>query len=321
MLVRVSRNCPWNRCAFCPVYRGQTFSRRSVEEVVADLDAMLVHKGPNVRHVFLQDANPVALRPDDLVAILGALFERFPKVERVTAYARSKTLAKRSVEDLARIRAAGLSRIHVGFESGADEVLTLVDKGVTRAQQIEGGQRAKAAGFQLSWYVMPGLGGRALTDIHADETASAIALVEPHFVRLRSTAAIPGTPLAEMEASGAWRPLSEPGMVREIRRMLAGLEGVTTRLESDHVLNLLGELRGDLPEAREILLATCDRFLGFSADVQERAVLAIRAGLVHSLADLDRPQVQSSLDTLMDRLQAEGRSPRDLADRIRRSRL
>ena len=321
LLVRVSRNCPWNRCAFCPVYRGEKFSRRSVDEVVADLDAMHRVHGPDVRHVFLQDANPLAARPDNLVQILGAVFERFPDVERVTAYARSQTLARRSPEDLARIRAAGLSRLHVGLESGSDEVLTLVNKGVTRGQQIEGGRRAKAAGFELSWYVMPGLGGQALTEVHADDTASAIAVVEPNFVRLRSTAVIPGTPLADMQGAGTWRPLSEPETVAEIRRMLAGLEGVTTRLESDHVLNLLMELRGDLPGARAPLLEICDHFLGLDAEQQGRAVLAFRVGLIRSLAELDAPNMQCELDRLATRLQAEGRSPAELADTIRRSRL
>ncbi len=210
LLVRVSRNCPWNRCAFCPVYKqSEGYSRRPVSEVHADLDAMQAVYGDGVRTVFLQDADPMLANPSDLVAILERLHERFPHVERVTTYARSKTLARRSVADLTRVREAGLDRVHVGLESGSDAVLSLVNKGVTREEQIEGGRRAKEAGYELSVYVMPGLGGREFSREHADETASAVAAIEPDFVRLRSTAVVPGTPLAELEAEGRFTALGE----------------------------------------------------------------------------------------------------------------
>ncbi|MBN2362388.1 MAG: radical SAM protein, partial [Deltaproteobacteria bacterium] len=198
LLVRVSRNCPWNRCAFCPVYKGQRFSLRSAEEVLADLDAMreALGAGPVPRTAFLQDANPLLTRPDDLVRIVEGIRERFPEVERITAYARAHTLVHRGAGDLRRIREAGLDRLHVGLESGCDEVLALISKGATRGQQIEAGQRAKQAGFELSEYVMPGLGGSRLSAAHADDTASALVAIQPDFVRLRTTSAVPGTELA-----------------------------------------------------------------------------------------------------------------------------
>lgn len=261
MLVRVSRNCPWNRCAFCSIYKRDRFSLRPVEEVVSDLDALLAYHGPDVRTVFLQDANPMLTRVDDLVAILSAVKERFPRVERITTYARSHTLAHRSVVDLRRIREAGLDRVHIGFESGNDAVLAMIRKGTTREQQIIGGQRAREAGFEVSEYWMPGLGGRALSEQHADDSAYAMRAVKPHFIRLRTTAVVPGTPLAELEASGEFEQLSEVEKVSEIRRFLAALGDLEARLESDHVLNLLMNLRGDLPGQLPDLLAICDAFL------------------------------------------------------------
>jgi radical SAM superfamily enzyme YgiQ (UPF0313 family) len=261
MLVRVSRNCPWNRCAFCSIYKGARFSLRTVEEVVRDLDAMLKYHGPDVATVFLQDANPILTRPDDLVAILGAIKERFPAVERITTYARSHTLAHRSVEQLRRIREAGLDRVHIGLESGNDEVLELVGKGTTRAQQIVGGQRAREAGFEVSEYWMPGLGGRALSGEHADDSAFAMRAIKPHFIRLRTTAVVPGTPLAELENEGRFEQITEVEKIVEIRRFLAGLADLEVRLESDHMLNLLVNLRGDLPRQLPALLAMCDSFL------------------------------------------------------------
>ena len=216
LLVRVSRNCPWNRCAFCPVYKNLRFSLRTVDEVLQDLDAMQAVYGDRPTTVFLQDANPLLTRTDDLVRILEGIHQRFPRVERITAYARSHTLARRSVAELRRIREAGLNRLHVGMESGCDAVLQLVEKGVTRADQIEGGRRAKEASFELSEYVMPGLGGKELSDAHADDSATALQAIQPDFIRLRTTAVMPGSGLATLVTQGTMTPLSEVEMVAEI---------------------------------------------------------------------------------------------------------
>jgi len=318
MLVRVSRNCPWNRCAFCPVYKGQKFSLRGVEEVLADLDVMQKVYGDSHKTVFLQDANPLLTPPDDLVRILEGIRERFPGVHRITAYARSHTLALRSPEDLKRIRAAGLDRIHAGMESGADEVLKLVDKGVSRAMQIKGGRRAREAGFELSEYVMPGLGGREYTGVHADDTASALQEIRPDFIRLRTTVAIPGTPLATLQEEGRFTPLREEEMVGEIRRFLQGLEGLTTRLESDHMLNLLMEVRGNLPQDLDRLISICDDFLALPQERQLRFILARRMGWRGRVKDLDRPAIRAEIDRVFSQLDAEGMSPEALFTEMRK---
>jgi hypothetical protein len=270
-----------------------------------------------VRTVFLQDANPLLTKPDDLVAIVEGVRERFPEVDRITAYARSHTLARRSVADLTRIREAGLDRIHVGFESGNDEVLELVSKGTTRDEQIRGGQRAKQAGFELSEYFMPGLGGQALTDAHADDSASALVAIRPDFVRLRTTAVIPRTPLAELEAAGTFVPLTEVELVSEIRRFLSGLDGLETRLESDHMLNLLMELRGDLPGDLGRLTGLCDEFLALPARTQAKFVLARRMGWMGRLADADRIALDPEVDRIIDKLEEENVSPEDFFRELR----
>ena len=278
LLVRVSRNCPWNRCAFCSIYKGSRFSLRSVSEVLQDVEAMSNLYGVDVQTVFLQDANPLLTRPDDLVQIVTGIKERLPGVHRITAYARSHTLARRTVEDLTSIRVAGLDRLHIGFESGCNEVLTLVDKGTTQAEQITAGQRARAAGFEISEYWMPGLGGRHLSASHAEESARALTSIRPHFIRLRTTAVVPGTPLHDMQESGRFEPLDEVEKVVEIRHFLSGLTGLQTRLESDHMLNLLMALRGNLPEDLPQLLKTCDDFLALPED-EQRLFIARRRRL------------------------------------------
>jgi coproporphyrinogen III oxidase-like Fe-S oxidoreductase len=305
--VRVSRNCPWNRCAFCPVYKGQRFSLRSVEEVLSDLEAMRQAFGARHRTVFLQDANPLVSRPDDLIRIVEGIRERFPEVGRITAYARAHTLVRRSLAELRRIRAAGLDRLHVGLESGCDEVLKLVSKGITRTEQIEAGRRAKEADFELSEYVMPGLGGRRLSDAHADDTASALDAIQPDFIRLRTTTVSPGTELADMQRQGAFEPLGEAEVVREIRRLISGLGNVHSHIESDHAMNLLMEVRGSLPGDQQHLLDQCDTFLCLPPRRQQMFILGRRLGWLSAVAELDA--VEGRLDSLLARLEANGSEP------------
>ncbi|NLT92165.1 MAG: radical SAM protein, partial [Actinobacteria bacterium] len=201
LLIRVIRNCTWNRCTFCPVYKGTKSSLRPVDEVLADVDAMAaaaevlrrrgVHAvreglvppeayqvslflGDGARAVFLQDADPCAVKPERLAAVVRRARERFPSVERVTTYGRAGTLARRAPDDLALLADAGLTRVHLGLESGADEVLMAVDKGCTSGDLIAAGRRVLEAGLELCFYLMPGLGGRADAAVHVEGSARVI---------------------------------------------------------------------------------------------------------------------------------------------------
>jgi hypothetical protein len=326
LLVRVSRNCPWNRCTFCPVYKCERFSLRSADDVVADIEVM-ANIAERVRGIsremgcegeitsavirrllwepdgsaalqvatflaqggtsaFLQDADSLVMPPEDLVAVITTLKKRFPSIIRVTSYARSRTLERRSKEQLASLHEAGLTRIHVGIESGNDEVLRLAQKGVTAAEHIVAGIKTKAAGFELSCYVMPGLGGRALSEQHADDTAHVLREIDPHFVRLRTLAVAEGTPLGDAVDKGEFEPLDDLEVLTEIRQMIAGFEGMTGEVHSDHVLNLLGDLAGKLPDEHRAMLGTLDTFLGLDEETQKLYIIGRRLGMVNRLIDL-----------------------------------
>ena len=92
----------------------------------------------------------MVVKSADMIEILNYIKEKFPTIERITCYSRSKTLAVKKIDELKQIRAAGLSRIHIGMESGSDEVLRLIRKGVTGQEHITAGQKVVEAGFELS---------------------------------------------------------------------------------------------------------------------------------------------------------------------------
>ena len=247
--------------------------------------------------VFLQDANAIASPKKKLLAVLDGIRERFPDVDRITTYSQTRTLARKSVERLAAYREAGLTRIHVGLESGSDAVLERIDKGATAAVHVEGGRRVVAAGLHLCCYVMPGLGGVSLSDEHALDTAQVLTAIQPAAVRLRSLVVAPRTPLAEMVEGGQFAPLPEASMVAEIRLMLSAMGRLHARLVSDHDLNLLPEIEGQLPDDLPVLLRVCDTFLGWEDVDRNRFVFGRRAGLVGSVSDLDQPGVRGHIDS------------------------
>lgn len=327
ILVRVTRNCPWNRCAFCNTYRGQKFSRRTVDEVIRDIDnirtiadRLLEAAGKNMAGVnsriiakvrglditpeeyyrqvlfwlyhglksaFLQDANSLLLPAEELAKILRHLTGRFPTLERVTSYARAKTVSKKSLEDMKLLREVGLSRLHFGMESGCDAVLDLVDKGVTAEEHIDAGRKAMEAGFDLSEYYMPGLGGKALWEQNARESACVVNAINPTFVRIRSTVPLPGTPLGEMMAKGEWQPLAEEEKVRELRLFIESLGNITSRIVSDHIMNLLEEVEGKMPDDKEKMLGVIDCFLAMPSDEKEMFIIGRRLGQFRTLDDFN----------------------------------
>ncbi len=322
ILIRLTRNCPWNKCAFCHTYKGQQFSRRPVEDVIADIDAIhtiarrILHVASDgitshilkkaqgndntplyyyeqvafwlqygMKSVFLQDANSLVLSAKDLCTLLDHIKNRFPTVERITSYARASTISKKTLDDLKAIRQAGLTRLHIGMESGSDTVLALVNKGTTQAQLIDAGQKAVEAGFDVSYYYMPGLGGTEYMEENAIQSAIVINNINPTFVRLRSTVPIPGTPLYAMMEQGTWTPLSEIKKVQEIRLFIEHCDGITSTLTSDHMMNLLEDVEGTFPNDKAKMLSTIDDFFSMSQEDQEKFIIGRRVGLYRYLND------------------------------------
>ncbi|HPP05829.1 MAG TPA: radical SAM protein, partial [Syntrophorhabdaceae bacterium] len=237
LLVRFTRNCPWNKCAFCHTYKDKRFEKRSLEEIKKDIDiiktiyddiieaswksgcggkitedfaeavlsstayndcykSVLIWAYFGGKNVFIQDANSPAMNPDAMAEAIRYLKDKLPFIERITSYARSRTIAKRlKVEDLVKLKEAGLTRLHIGLESGSNLILKYVNKGVTKEEHIEAGKKVKASGIELSEYIVLGLGGRKWWQEHAIETADALNKIDPDFIRFRTLKVLKDMPL------------------------------------------------------------------------------------------------------------------------------
>jgi biotin synthase-like enzyme len=327
LLLRFTRNCPWNQCMFCPVYKKRKFSLRSVDEIKQDIlaarqiadDIRSLSKQSgfsgqvndavisaifndtqyhdhyrsvatwlyyDTRACFLQDADNLVMVTDELVEALEFLRKTFPDINRVTTYSRSRTIIRKSVASLKKIRKAGLDRIHIGLETGYDPLLKLMKKGVTAAQQIDAGQRVIEAGMELSEYIMPGLGGQEMWREHALETARVLNRIDPHFIRLRSLRVPQRVPLYQNLTDGTFTPQTDDMLAEEIRLLIETLDGIHSTITSDHIMNLLEEVSGSLPKDKSSMLDVITKYQMLSD--QDRLIYRAgrRGGAYHSTDDL-----------------------------------
>ena len=357
LLVRVTRNCPWNRCTFCPVYKGRRFSLRPVEDVKQDIDAVSGHvdtlreladqagrispeqlstaagriepvEAPafeaachwslvgGTKAVFIQDANSLVIRTADLVEILNYLKKRFPSVKRITSYARAHTIASMKDEDLRAVAAAGLDRVHLGMESGCDRVLARVKKGVTREQHIVAGLKAKKAGLELSEYVMPGLGGRGLSEVHALETADALNHIDPAFIRVRTLAVPDGAPLAEDCRAGRFHTCTDLLVARELATFIENLDGITSTVVSDHILNLFQDVEGTLPQDKNRMLEVIHTFLAMEPHERMLYQVGRRAGIFSRISHLEAPRRKAEAQAVCRQLGVTPRNVDEITGRM-----
>ncbi|MHA1958736.1 MAG: radical SAM protein [Candidatus Thorarchaeota archaeon] len=323
-LLRVTRNCEWNRCQFCPVYKDAEFSIRELEHILRDIDyvreyteflqnpkagleieeplaydAAMHWTSYGMKSVFLQDADSLVIGTEKLTKILTHLKTSFPNIERVTSYARSSTINKISGEDLINLKESGLTRIHVGLESGSDNVLKMVRKGASKAIHIQAGLKVKEAGMELSEYFMPGLGGRSLSHEHAIESADALNQIDPDFIRLRPLAFPVRAPLYELMVTGQFDRCNDIDVVHELLTFIDNLEDISSYLVSDHILNLFADLNGELPEAKNHLLSILQRFLDLDEEEQMLYRFGRRLGAFTSLENLRDDSRRTRISQIM----------------------
>ena len=321
LLIRVNRNCPWNRCTFCSIYKKAKFSLRPVEDVMGEIDTigrfveLLRESGSGsvsrprnlspgeeqaffaarnwlsggMESIFLQDADGLVIRTENLIKILRHIRTCFPMVQRITSYARSDSVARLSEDTLKEIAAAGLNRIHIGMETASDTILKMVRKGVTKEIHVSAGLKVKAAGIELSEYVLSGLGGREFSQEHAIETADALSRINPDFIRFRSLH-LPDKVNLFAEGGGPryqWAP--DLVLAKEVLTLIEHLHGVTSCIKSDHSYNLLQEIDGIMPRDQQRLAEVLRSFIAMPRERQVLFQVGKRSGYFLRLADLALP--------------------------------
>ena len=340
LLIRVTRNCPWNRCKFCHTYKGEKFQLRSLEEIkqdiltvkaiqdgvketswksgyggsVQEVARLMLNNPPNQGYynvalwlyaggesAFLQDANSLIIKTNELAEVIRFLKQTLPSINRVTSYARSKTAAKKRLEELIELHEAGLSRLHIGMESGYDPLLQYMEKGVTAAEHIAGGKNVVTSGISLCEYVVLGLGGRNMWREHATQTAKALNEIDPDFIRVRTLTIHDKMPLYNELKSGNFIRSTDEEILAEEKLFIEHLE-CHSNYVSDHITNLLQEIEGKLPQDKEKMLASIDRFQSLPPLERTNFIVGRRVGMYVNLDDLANSRKHQAVEQIIHKL-------------------
>ena len=262
LLVQVTVGCSHNRCVYCDMYRDKQFRAKPFAQIEADLReaASLARRGFRSDRVFLCDGDALILSTRKLLDILAAIREHLPWVTRVGTYGDTRSVGRKSVEELIQLREAGLGIVYHGMETGDEAVLERIDKGGTRPELIETAAKLRAAGLTHSVIVLLGIGGVELSEQHARNTAKTLTEMDPPYVGALTTTIVPGTPLAQMAERGEFVLPSKFRMLEELRTIVADSEFSNCRFSSNHASNYL-PLRGTLPRDKPAMLDLLDEVI------------------------------------------------------------
>lgn len=259
-ILRVTRGCAHNTCTFCAMYKDVQFSVCPDEEISRQIAMAEKYAKKYVQRIFLADGDALVLSTEKLLQILQVLYDTFPNLQRVTSYAGPKDILRKSDEELVRLREAGLKMLYFGLETGDNELLARIRKGVTTEEAIAAGQKVVRCGMKLSMMVIAGLGGKADSERHAIETGKAVTAIQPNMLSVLTLRLYKGTEMLRQFEEGQFELLSPAGLAKEVHTLIAHTfiePGRHTLFRSNHISNYVA-LAGTLPQDKDKLLAQLD---------------------------------------------------------------
>ncbi len=257
LLIQATIGCPHNRCTFCLVYKnGPEYRVRDVAEIKREIDEAAEDYGFNIQTLFFPAGNSIAMETRQLAEICRHARKMFPNLERITVYGSSQYIHKKGLKALQYLADSGLSRIHVGLESGDDRILRNIKKGCLSERQVQAGKWVVQSGIELSLYVILGIGGTERSEAHARETARVLNQIEPHFIRLRTFVPKVNTQLLDEVQQGTFKMLSPHGVLKETKDLVSDLT-CNSYLTSDHYTNYIN-VEGRLPEDKNAIISEID---------------------------------------------------------------
>ena len=259
-LLQCTIGCSNNSCTYCGMYKDKKFRIRPLDDILMDIKMCKVYYGGTTRRVFLCDGDAIVMKQEELLAILDSMKQSFPQLEKVTTYAGPRSTLTKSPAQLRALCEHGLKRAYLGMETGSDELLHKVNKGVTAEEMLEAGVRLREAGIDLWVMVLIGLGGKEGSREHILATADMINKMKPRHVSAMTLQLVPGTPMYEDAKAGKFHPLSPEEMLLETRTLLEHIDYGPIHFTSDHASNYL-PLKGTIPEEAPGMIAAIDSAL------------------------------------------------------------
>lgn len=259
ILLQVTTGCSHNKCTFCGMYKGTRFSIKDDVTLKADIEFAANHCRRQNR-LFLCDGDALIIPQERLVGILHSIRKKLPWVNRVGAYANTKSIDRKSPDQLQELRELGLAIAYMGLESGDAVTLKDINKGADPERMIEMGKKIRAAGIKLSITVLLGIAGKQRSTIHARETGRVLTEIDPEFVGALSLMLTPGTPLHTAWLAGDFQLLNPVEVLSELRLMLAETVLTDGYFHANHASNYL-PIRARLPGDKAATLLLIDSAL------------------------------------------------------------
>ncbi|RAU21166.1 radical SAM protein [Paramagnetospirillum kuznetsovii] len=260
LIIQATLGCRYNQCGFCSMYKSKTYRERPLDEVFADMDTAAA-EWPDAHRVFLADGDAYCLPTDKLVALCDGLAARFPRLQRVSAYATPFDILKKSPDEIALLKSKRLGLVYLGIESGSDEMLRRIAKGSAR-QMAAALTLARECGLKVSATVILGLGGQGHWQDHIDATADLVNRAPPVYLSTLQLGLENSVAPRFFERWGEdfqWQ--DDQAVMVELRRLVERLEPPSPVIfRSNHASNTLA-LAGTLPKDKPKLLAQLDAAL------------------------------------------------------------
>lgn len=238
ILLQVTEGCSHNRCRFCGMYKDKRFKIKDESLITEDIEFAAAHYRESKR-LFLCDGDAMIIPFERLARILEDMNRRMPWLTRVGIYANAKSVSMKSPDELRELKKLKLGIAYLGLESGDDEVLRFMDKGVSTSGQIEQCLKLKEAGIKLSCTVLLGLGGRERTGSHAAETGRALSVISPNYMAALSLMIIPQAPLYQKVQDGSFQPLGAEELLGELKRLIWNINVASGVFSANHASNYL----------------------------------------------------------------------------------
>lgn len=236
LLIRVTRGCHWNKCYFCGLYKSMQFSMRPIDETIEDIRQQAqFYQGKKINSCFLQDGDALVLKTDYLLRILDAINQYFPDIQYITSYARADSITRKTPAELKILRQAGLNHLYCGMETGSAQILRLINKGFDSDTVVRSGCMAKDADMILSEFILLGIGGKELSEENAIQTAKALNVIQPDFIRVHATGIKPESKLGEFVRDGSFTLQSEEEIVIEQKMFLQQLQAMDSYYVNEHI--------------------------------------------------------------------------------------
>lgn len=268
LIVQSTIGCSQNHCTFCTMYKDKTFRIVDVKTVIDQIDEMMVFYRNEIKKIFLADGDALIRSATEQLEILRHIQEKYPFIERVSCYASPRSVLNKTKEELQELWRAGLKMVYLGLESGSDEVLKQVEKGVKVSEIVLAADKIHEVGIQLSVTAILGLGGKKFTGVHSKKTGEILTLMKPEYIGLLTLMVPEDSQMKENIQNGEFELLDTKEILEETREILLNIDSEGSVFRSNHASNYL-DLRGTLNQDKKKLLQQIDDAISGKAKLKE----------------------------------------------------